>query len=536
MGYQDPKRAGAPRHRDQRRANSLVLIAVAHVPYLSPFASTIGVASDDALNTRIERNSVFTRVGDPKSSSPSDQHPWLSPFISRMHTFSPYVCDVYDFVRRTAPSSHDWPFLCCLSFLGNVQCVLYESLTTMSILGISIALMFSIGRYTMINAQEFDQQRVGSNEEAPVSRILVVDDENGPRQALRMLLKEDYEVEIAESGPDALLRLEEGPFDLVITDLRMPRVSGVELLRQVKLGYPDTEVIILTGFGQLRTAMKAVEYGAFAYLEKPFNNDVMLKQVRSALAKRRSEVERRQFEQLALEANRFDMVGRIVSGMLHDLGTPLSIISSNIELMLVKIDDPASTERLKHMFTQVHHCSDIVRATMGFLRQRTEQMGPINVNEIVDICLKVGQPLLRRQSVEVRSELGVDLPLCWGDFVLIRQAVLNLMTNAVQAMEDQREPRRIIIRTWHEVENLHVSVADSGPGIPPEKRQRVFDAFFSTKPATGTGLGLAVVKHVMHRHGGDVTLTDAGERGTCFVLELPARSAKELASQVMLEP
>ena len=109
-------------------------------------------------------------------------------------------------------------------------------------------------------------------EENFTERVLVVDDENGPRQALRMLLKEQYEVFLAPDVPAALDIVDREPIDLVITDLRMPKRSGVELLREVKAAHPDVQVLIVTGYGQLETAMKAVEYGAFAYFEKPYDN------------------------------------------------------------------------------------------------------------------------------------------------------------------------------------------------------------------------------------------------------------------------
>ncbi len=135
--------------------------------------------------------------------------------------------------------------------------------------------------------------------------VLVVDDENGPRQSLRVLLKEDFEVFLACDADGARQILESEPIDVVITDLRMPKESGISLLEFIRKTYSDIEVIILTGYGQLDSAMKAVECGAFAYLEKPFDNTVMFNHVARAVARRRKELERRQLEHLALGANRF---------------------------------------------------------------------------------------------------------------------------------------------------------------------------------------------------------------------------------------
>jgi signal transduction histidine kinase len=356
---------------------------------------------------------------------------------------------------------------------------------------------------------------------------LVVDDENGPRQALRMLLKEFYDVHLAPSVAEALKVVEQKDVDIIITDLRMPQQTGVDLLRQVKAAHPDIQVIILTGYGQLETAVKAVEYGAFAYIEKPFDNDALLRQVDMALAKRRQDSERRSLENLALEANRFQTLGRVVSGMIHDLGTPLSVIGSHLEMMIHCPDKGDTESRLQVMLSQVHHCGDIVRTTMNFLRNQPQTNAAFSLNDVLDACIEVGRPFLQQQRVTVRRDLSSSLGQCAGDFTLVRQAILNLITNACQAMEKQTEAKEIIIRSWAEEAFVCLSVQDTGSGILPENRQKVFDTFFSTKGEKGTGLGLAVVRNVMVRHGGEVLLGDGGGRGAVFILKFPAAPSGE---------
>ncbi len=362
----------------------------------------------------------------------------------------------------------------------------------------------------------------------PKPVVLVVDDENGPRQALRMLLKEDYAVLLAPDVPSALAIIndqpENQPIDLIITDIRMPRQTGVDLLRMVKQQNPDIQVIILTGYGQLETATKAVEYGAFAYLEKPFDNDKMLSYVSAALERRAQEKERRSLEYLALEANRFETLGRVVSGMMHDLGTPLSVLGSSIELLMLNPDREGLESRLQMMQNQVKHCNDLFRSTMGFLRNQPGESMPFCLNDMIQSCLQVAQPVLRKQMVRVQCDLQEGAPLCRGDMVLMRQALLNLITNACSAMEGQEEPQELRITTTVENGEVSLSVRDTGPGVPEFIRQQIFETFFTTKGEKGTGLGLAVVKHVMRRHGGSVQLMDTSGRGAEFVIRFPAET------------
>lgn len=357
--------------------------------------------------------------------------------------------------------------------------------------------------------------------------ILVVDDENGPRQALRMLLKEDYEVHLASDVATALAVLESETIDLVITDIRMPRQSGVDLLRIIKEKRPEVQVIILTGYAHLETAMKAVEFGAFVYLEKPFDNNAMLTYVHAGLDKTRQERERRVMERLAIEANRFETFGRLVSGVMHDMGSPLSVIGAMIEMLIETPGRDDSVDRLKVMQTQVRHCNEMVKSAMNVLRQESQGKTMFSLNSVVETCLNFSQPVMRACRVDARAELEMNLGSCLGDLLLVRQAVLNLIANACQAMKEWEEPRELILRTWMEDNQVCLGVEDTGPGIPREFRERVFEAFFTTKGAQGTGLGLAVVRNAMKQHQGSVTLEERPGRGACFVLRFPAATVSE---------
>lgn len=354
------------------------------------------------------------------------------------------------------------------------------------------------------------------------ARILVVDDENGPRQALRMLLKEEFDILMADSVVAATEVLEENEVDVVVTDIRMPRQTGMDLLRHVKSNYPDIEVIILTGYGQLDTAMEAIDFGAFAYLEKPFDNQMMVEKIYACLDKQRREEERRAMEFLALEANRFDTLGRLVSGTMHDLGTPLSVIGTNLDILMDNPEKMDRGTRFETMRSQVEYCNDLVRTTMNFLRQSPTDDAPFNLNSVLQLCLDVARPQLLSMNVAVVSDLENDLDDAMGDMVLVRQAVLNLIYNACQAMEEQEQARQLRIQTYRSGDRLCVSVQDSGPGIAAGQEEVIFDALFTTKGNQGTGLGLAVVRNVMERHNGTARLESEEGCGARFILEFPA--------------
>lgn len=353
-------------------------------------------------------------------------------------------------------------------------------------------------------------------------QLLVVDDEYGPRQSLRMLLKEDYTVHLAENANEAMVLLKEHPIGLVVSDIRMPKVSGVDLLQQIKEYNQDIEVIIMTGYGELETAMKAVEYGAYSYMEKPFDTKYMLDCVNAAYDKHETEQNRRLMEDLALEASRFETLGRFVSGTMHDLGTPLTVLSSHLELICMKPDRDDIWDRLDTMREQVKFCTDIARNTLDFLRHDRGVEGPMQLSHVVNSCISIGQPYLRETKVMCETQLASNLPKIIGEAVLLRQCVMNLINNACQAMLDQKDHRTIYLGTHEEDDFVCLSIEDNGPGIPAENHARIFELFYSTKDDGGTGLGLGVVKNVMTRCGGDIELVP-GKRGNgaCFLLRFP---------------
>jgi len=271
--------------------------------------------------------------------------------------------------------------------------------------------------------------------------------------------------------------------------------------------------------------MEAIECGAFAYLEKPFDSNVMMEKVHASVERRREEQSRRAMEYLAVEANRFETLGHMVSGALHDLGTPLSVIGTNVDLLLSQPNKPDVEKRLETMRGQVKHCTDLVKTTLRFLRRSPEVQMEISLNEVAEQCLEVARPFLISHQVVSFSDLAPGLVPIMGDIVMVRQAVLNLLYNAAQALDHSKDARMVRVRTWVEDGFVYLTVDDTGPGIPEEIREHIFDTLFTTKGKQGTGLGLAVVKYVMHRHGGDVRVENLPEQGTRFKLKFPMITA-----------
>jgi signal transduction histidine kinase len=281
--------------------------------------------------------------------------------------------------------------------------------------------------------------------------------------------------------------------------------------------------------------MKAVQYGAYAYIEKPFDSAKMLDTVAAAYKRYTTECDRRALEDLAMEASRFETLGRLVSGTMHDLGTPLTVLNSHLELLAINPHRDDIERRIETMRSQVSYCTEITKNTMDYLRHEKGAHGPVSLNDIVHSTMAVARPYFRETNVECEAELEGSLPNIMGEDVLLRQSILNVVNNACQAMQSREADRMIYIRSFTESELVVLEIEDNGTGIPDSARGRIFEMFYSTKGASGTGLGLGVVSNVMERCGGSIKLVEGRHgSGACFRMQFPKCDERREASETLV--
>lgn len=403
------------------------------------------------------------------------------------------------------------------------------------------------------------------------STLLIVDDEEGPRLSLRVVFKDDYTILLADTGAKAIELAKQNRVDAVISDIRMAGMSGIELLGQLKAVDPGIEVIMLTAYETIETARQALRYGACDYLNKPFDIGTMRTAVANAMERRALSEEMRlnnlrllelqtQLQNQKLQDEISKSRGEIYASIIHDINGPLTIISGFIQLINQRIADASRVEgealemvkdRLKRMTRQVTNCIEISQRYLSFMRQRSTETTRVSVNQV----LKDLEELLRAHPETPKHELEVnalpkDVMLQINGTDLI-QILLNLAINAFQASEephsvkvtgkiysDSSELSKIQTGPNDAVLNrdgfksagpiLLLSVADTGPGIPPELISKIFEPYFTTKaPGKGTGLGLSIVHRLLKEANGFLHLHSVVGKGTSFNLYLPALPVSE---------
>jgi signal transduction histidine kinase len=377
-----------------------------------------------------------------------------------------------------------------------------------------------------------------ANAEMPL--VLVIDDEIGPRESLRMLLKPSYQVHTADSVEKGLKLLSENKPDAIVMDIRMPGTTGIEGLRRIRQIDPHLSVIMLTGFGALETAKEALRLGANDYISKPFDaremREVISRNVERTRLHRTSEsaageikeLNNRLLQELA-QKERLASLGQASAEFVHDIGNPLTIVWGYVQLLAKKLeesertDDPnavSSNKELEIIEQNVRLCRDLLNMWQSYGSVEAAPHKLISISEIVrEVVASVGA-MAKETAVEVKVDVTDDPCSLPGDAVQITRAIQNVIINAIQASAESKGSVEVnCIRKDFYVD---VRIADTGHGISPEQAAKIFDPYFTTKQGkSGTGLGLFITKKVVEDHSGSIKVDSTPGVGTTITIRLP---------------
>ncbi len=371
-------------------------------------------------------------------------------------------------------------------------------------------------------------------------QVLVIDDEMGPRESLRMLLKPNYQVHTADSVEAGIRLLREKQPDAIITDIRMPGTNGIDGLRRIREIDPHVAVIMLTGFGALETAQEALRLGANDYINKPFDaremRDVISRNVERTRVHRTGEnaaseireLNNRLLKELA-QKERLASLGQASAEFVHDLGNPLTIVWGYVQLLAKKLEQSekaqgqetsTSAKELNIIEQNVRLCRELLTMWQSYGSVEAAPHKPISVSGIVSEVVKGTATLAMQSGVELTSDICEDPCTLMGDSVQIFRAIQNVIANAVQAAADRN--KTVKVSCMQKDFYVDVRVEDSGNGIVQAQMNKIFEPYFTTKQAkSGTGLGLYITKKVVEDHNGSIKVDSTPQVGTTFTIRLP---------------
>jgi signal transduction histidine kinase/CheY-like chemotaxis protein len=232
--------------------------------------------------------------------------------------------------------------------------------------------------------------------------------------------------------------------------------------------------------------------------------------------------EQDRFEQQIRQAGRLAALGQMVSNVSHELNNPLSVIKGYLEIILRRHPLEQQTRiDLEKIEKECDRAANLIKNFLTFARNRTLQQKPVNLNEILKDVMELCKFSTRISNVDVKYELS-DIPVTMADPEQIKQVVIILVNNALQAMEKSMPPHLLILKTNIANNLIKVEIQDNGPGVPPHLEEKIFEPFFTTKEiSAGTGLGLSIAYNIITEHNGRIYYKRPAVGGACFVFELP---------------
>lgn len=379
--------------------------------------------------------------------------------------------------------------------------------------------------------------------EEPSGKILVIDDERGLREGCRRALtRHGFAVDVAATGQEGLDKLRQGPYGVVLLDVMMPDISGIELLQIIGEHDPDIVCVIITGYATVELAVEAMKLGAYDFIAKPFSDDNLLLAVNKAVEKRHLTQETRRLQEIEREAQRLaqekamlEELDRVKSAFMrrvaHELRAPVAAIESLLQSVLEGYGSPETqrlmqqraAQRSRELLALIQDLLNLSRLKDVKIESRKRE---VSLERVLREVLSLHEAQAEEGEVDLEMDCA-DCPPMLADPDHINQLWTNLLSNAIKYTPPGG---RVTVRLAPEGDSIVGRVEDTGIGIAESDLPHLFEEFYRTDQAKafaqyGTGLGLSIVKQVLDEYGGEIAVESELGHGTCFTFRLPMPSS-----------
>ncbi len=356
--------------------------------------------------------------------------------------------------------------------------------------------------------------------------ILIIDDEEAIRDSCsQVLLKEAYHVETAGDGETGLNKIKESRPDLALLDLKMPGLSGMEVLKKIRDIDPNIITVVITGFATIDSAVESMKEGAYDFLPKPFTPDELRLIVRRGLEKRKLTLEASALreEKRRIEENFITMVS-------HELRAPLADIQQYFEVILGGITGEVEAKQRKMLENIRERIDSLLRLINDWLDMSrikaleiVKNFEPLDISSILIDVIDFMRPQAETKKISLEINTHDSLKKVKGDRESLKMMFTNLISNGIKF---NNEGGSISVKVKEQEDNIIIEVSDTGIGIPKEDIPFIFDEFFrvksdKTRYIDGTGLGLSIVNKIVKMHSGSVKVESELGKGSIFSVILP---------------
>jgi signal transduction histidine kinase len=361
-------------------------------------------------------------------------------------------------------------------------------------------------------------------------KVLVVDDELGPRESIGYLLQDEFEVVAVDRVDHGLDQLARENFACVIMDIRMPQKNGIQGLEAMRKIDPEVSIIMMTGYGALATAQAAISLGANEYLKKPFDVDVLQKSVRrhasEGIERKKRAAMLKQLEGMYESVKSEQKKQQLTAGfnqaaaeMVHDICNPLVVAIGYTNMLLEEVrhlpPGPPSVGRIIQYAQTLEKCSSFCLHLAESWRQTTKHAGEVEPVDLYATAEDTKTVLFfGTNRIEVSGAAGMTISGVRFEIVRLLQ---NLVKNALEAGASQ-----VAVSVARQSDKIVLAVADNGSGLPPQVAESILKKPVESTKAHGTGLGMTICRHIVSAHRGEIKVAPRPGGGTVFTITFPA--------------
>ena len=380
-------------------------------------------------------------------------------------------------------------------------------------------------------------------------KILVVEDEELIRNIFHQSLENwGYRVEAVSNGKEALEWIRKQDFDIVITDLNMPLMDGMTLLREIKFNWPYIEVIVVTGYGTIESAIEAMKIGAFDFILKPVNFDMVkitIRKCQQKIAAARENTQLRDLNRQLRELN--EMKDKFISITNHEIRTPITVIKGYLEILDSMLEN--KTPEMKEIFailrrksrelTQIaermHILSDV------YHKDEIVEKQAVDLSDVARFVVMEMYRLFQHRHIEFKARIPKTPVWVEGMASWVRIILQELLQNALKFTPDKG---KVTLKIYETHKAGVICVQDSGIGIPAEKLDDIFKPFYEVQDVVhhktsqyefmggGMGIGLSLVKQLVMQMQGRIEVDSDPPYGSTFVIYLPKMKEKQVHKEV----
>jgi signal transduction histidine kinase len=355
-------------------------------------------------------------------------------------------------------------------------------------------------------------------------KILLVDDELDNLANLIFAFELEFNLATASSAAEALDILNRENIAVVISDQRMPGVSGTELLGIIKESHPKVVRILITAYADIQAAIEAINQGhVYRYIPKDLPMSEIETIIKQAIEHYQMKEDLEAATQCLIKSEKLVTIGEMAAGIGHEINNTVCGIQFGIDSLI---------EHLRTKDFTDPNIDDLLRKTKEYVKRLTSIVGrlrdfgkpgyveEVDIPKIVDTSIEMAKDGFKRllTKIEIIKEMDGGIPKIEGNYVYFEEIFLNLIQNACQAMQGMRG--KIIVKGRSDHNCVYIAVQDTGPGICEEDSKKVFGAFYTTK-RDGMGMGLYIIDNIIRTFGGRLELESELGRGSTFTVVLP---------------